>query len=1092
MSKRLLMMSCAVLLVGMMAFSSPVTVEQARNEAIAFVQSAGGEHGKKLQANVQQMQLAASSDYYYVFNIGVNNGFLIVSGDDRTVPILGYSSDGSFVVDKMPIGMKELLDDYKSQIQSLAALSDAQAQQRLAAPRRAVSVVPTRNSVAPLVTTNWDQATPYWNHCPQFMNSDNEDDGYELAYTGCVATAMSQVMKFHNWPVRPTKTIPSYSVTYYLGNYNYGTFNTDELAPIDFDWAHMKDNYTGAEDEVYTEAVSWLMLYVGCAAHMQYGTSASGTSDPYIPKAFREYFDYDARLVYRSDYDQTTWDEMIYQELAAGRPLIYNGRAGSGGGHSFVCDGYEYDGYFHINWGWGGLGNGYFILSVLNPSEAGIGASSSSEGYNIDQTAIVGIKPGYTGASDDVQHLLTVYNMYYSGNRTLERGDKGFSFYKRRLVKVTAEDHIDDGTKYKRGIALYDSNDNFIELIASSSYYSSSLSITDSWPDAYGSTYYYFGKNISNGIYKIKPVCQVEGSSSWEPMLESDRYFIEVSVSGDYATLTDHPVTNLTAVGFEFEGEHKAGISERCHVAVRNNSTDRFNGRLYFYLTNEQIDEYGEYLTVVEAEIPAGETRGVTFNFTPQNAGAKTAQLSLYDSSTGGSKIPGTGSVDISGSSALTPMNLSVVIAADNAVGTTLYDSYANFKVDITNNGTGDYDKYVLAPLFIITATGGQMVTYKQADLSIKAGETKTLYFNFDNLAYGERYALNIYGRNENDSLKNLVKSGESIIYNVEHGVVVWTEDGQRIGSAASSDVSVPANALAVRLEGCDVTTVHPNANPNTIYLLGGSQATPAGLEGKNVVYGQTADAINLHDGYSYLIPQSVNAASVAYHRTFAHGRKADERAAWSTMVLPFAPSAVLAGGQTAVLGSDLWVYGFANEEDGKVVFEPAEGVKANVPYLVAVADGREMTGKDIVWEAANVVLKASPIAYTSGEDYLMAATYLNQSVEKIYAMDSQGTRFVMREAAQQIAPFRAYFKALRQQEDEGVILCPGTTDVSPVLKGDVNNDGVVDVTDVNIIINIILGKDEASNYDDRAFVTDDEVIDIADINAVINIIMSN
>ena len=179
----------------------------------------------------------------------------------------------------------------------------------------------------------------------------------------------------------------------------------------------------------------------------------------------------------------------------------------------------------------------------MNPHAAGIGASTSAEGYNIDQTAIIGITPGYTGQGDDVNHVLTVFNMYYSGNRELERGSNGFSLYKRRQVVVTAEDHIDDGTKYARGIALYDSNNNFVEMIASMTYYSSTISVTDKWPDSNSSEYYYFGKNISNGTYKIVPVCQVQGTSEWIPMLESDRYYIEMNVSGNTATLVDNAMS---------------------------------------------------------------------------------------------------------------------------------------------------------------------------------------------------------------------------------------------------------------------------------------------------------------------------------------------------------------------------------------------------------------------------------------------------------------------------------------------------------------------------------------------------------------------
>ncbi len=485
--------------IGLLAQAAPISQDQARKEALSFLLNKQiSNRSLKPVALSNRMLKAGNQAAFYIFNVGNNQGFIIVSGDDRINPILGYSDEGYFDEAKAPENMKNMLDEYAHQISMLDEVSNVKG-----AIAAAKNVVDTRNSIAPLLTTKWDQARPYWNKCPQVQNEDGE---YEPSYTGCVATAMSQIMKYYNYPAQTTQVIPSYQYGYGTGNMGeYITQYTEDLPVTTFDWAHMLDSYNGSEDQVYTDAVATLMLYVGHAAHMTYALTASGTTDPYIPKAFTNYFDYNAQLVYRSDYDQQAWEDMVYQELVAGRPMVYNGRAGSGGGHSFVCDGYEMGDYYHINWGWGGLGNGYFQLAIMNPHAAGIGASSSAEGYNIDQTAVIGITPGYSGQGQ-VNHVLTVYNMYYSGNRELERGSNGFSLYKRRQVVVTAEDHIDDGTKYARGIALYDSNNNFVEMIASMTYYSSAISVTDKWPDSNSSEYYYFGKNISNGTYKIVPV----------------------------------------------------------------------------------------------------------------------------------------------------------------------------------------------------------------------------------------------------------------------------------------------------------------------------------------------------------------------------------------------------------------------------------------------------------------------------------------------------------------------------------------------------------------------------------------------------------
>ena len=1061
--------------IGLLAQAAPISQDQARKEALSFLLNKQiSNRSLKPVALSNRMLKAGNQAAFYIFNVGNNQGFVIVSGDDRINPILGYSDEGYFDEAKAPSNMKNLLNEYAQQISMLNEVSNVKG-----AIAAAKNVVDTRNSIAPLLTTKWDQARPYWNKCPQVQNEDGE---YEPSYTGCVATAMSQVMKYYNYPAQTTQVILSYQYGYGTGNMGeYITQYTEDLPVTTFDWAHMLDSYNGSEDQVYTDAVATLMLYVGHAAHMTYALTASGTTDPYIPKAFTNYFDYNAQLVYRSDYDQQAWEDMVYQELVAGRPMVYNGRAGSGGGHSFVCDGYEMGDYYHINWGWGGLGNGYFQLAIMNPHAAGIGASSSAEGYNIDQTAIIGITPGYSGQGE-VNHVLTVYNMYYSGNRELERGSNGFSLYKRRQVVVTAEDHIDDGTKYARGIALYDSNNNFVEMIASMTYYTSTLSVTDKWPDSNSSTYYYFGKNISNGTYKIVPVCQVQGTSEWIPMLESDRYYIEMNVSGNTATLVDHPLNDLTATNFEFTGDHRVGAAEQCHVTVQNNSGDRFSGKLYLYVSNEQLDEYGEYTTMVEAEIPAHSSKVVTFNFTPQNAGTKTAQLSLYDSSMGGNKIPGTGTVTIAAAPAVVPMNLSVVIEATNAIDGVIYDTHARFKVDVTNNADGEFNRYLLAPLFIVENGSGTMVTYQQTTLRIPAHETVTLYYDFDNLAYGSTYALNIYGRNENEQTVNLVEPGHSVYYQVQRGLVTW--DGtSMVGNSgpANSNITIPANALAARLEGLNITSVTPSGNPNTIYFIGENENVPNGLAGLNVVKGNVAQSIALNDGYGYFIPQSFTAQNISYERTFTKARQNGVAENWSTIVLPFTPA-------TCSASNGLWIERFAQEEDGVVKFAEVQNIEANVPYIISIDKAAGLINTPITWSASNALLKAEPIAYTSGEQYLMAGTFVQQSLESIYNVNAAGS--VAQWSNGIVAPFRAYFKEIEALDSHANIQLPGEAGQQQAVPGDVNGDGQVTSFDITALYNFILSGDMSDivNGDQNG----DGPITSADITEVYSVLLNN
>ena len=1088
------------------AIAAPITQNQAQQAAISFLSK--HHPGKVTQlkpVNNHKFKSSGANASFYIFNATGNQGFVIVSGDDRTTPVLGYVDNGNFDPNNIPANMKAWLEGYEEQISMLDEMGIT------ATYNESFTVRPTRNSISPMITSHWDQGAPYWEHCPEFMDIDeNGDTVGELAYTGCVAVSMSQILNYYKSPLRCTQIIPSYLVTYYWQE-EYGAFDTEPLDPIFFDWDNMRDNYTGAETQAEKDAVAWLMLYAGCAAQMQYGVNASSTSDPYIPTALNEYFNYDAKLVYRSDYEQAEWEDMIYNELVEGRPLIYNGRAGSGGGHSFVCDGYAYGDLFHINWGWGGLGDGYFVLSVLNPYAGGIGSTTSLEGYNIDQTAVIGIQPGYSGTPVEVDHRLTVFNMYYTGTSSFERSDDGsFKLNKRRYIKVTGEDHIDDGTKYLRGIALYDSNDNFIDIIAQTYYASGYLSITDSWPDTQSSVTYPFGNGLPNGSYKIKPVCSLPGTNEWQPMIESDRFYVEATINGDWVTMTNHPIVDLQSMNFEFTGGEKVGLAEQCHVTVKNNSADRFSGKLYLYVDNEQFDEYSEFTTVVEAEIPAGGTKVITFNFTPKNAGTKSAHLSIYDTSSWNPGIPGTGSVNIAGSVTY-PMNLSVDINALNAdEDMNIYDSHIKFKVDVTNNNTeGEYNRYILAPLFIVDENNhGTMVTYLSRNVVIPAGETQTFYFEFDNLAFGSVYALNIFGRNENEQTTNLVPPGGSKFYTINRGMVVWDGNGNRVGYKPYNGIRVPDNAAAVSLEGLNLTSLIPNENPNTLFYIGnGEKYIPAGLEAKNVIKNNVAQRdVVLKHGYDFYAPYRFTAANISYERTFTTGRHAGQQGGWSTMVLPFAATAVTADGtsidwmHSKTDAKGLWVCNFDQEEDtsddAKLLAEyVGNTMEANVPYFVAPydgANGTDMRDKTFVFSATDVLVKPNPSAITSGTYHMTVGTYAQQTIEDAFFLNAAGSHFV-KAANGTVKAFEAYAGNVRASEATmlQIVLDEIAEGAPSYTRGDVNDSGTVDITDVTVLIDYLLAGDDTAINLDAADTNIDTFITIADVTKLIDYLLS-
>ena len=1014
MKKYLLTVFCLLLLASGL-YAGPVTREQALSEATQFLNT---HHRQQTQ-----LRLAASARHdlslstaesttpalYYIYNVGNAQGFVIVSGDDRTNPILGYSDEGSFDLSRLSPDMKHFLRSYAGELKDLSVMNDAEASKRLRTPNRAV--VSTRNSIAPLITSMWDQATPYWNECPQFMNSDNPDDGYELAYTGCVATAMAQIMYFYKEPAQTEYEIPAYTFTYSNGLGEYGTAYMDALPITSFDWANMRDTYTGAEDEASTSAVAHLMFYIGCAVKMQYGRNSSGAYTDDIPTGF-SLFGYGSKIAFRNDYSQQQWDDLVYSELAAGRPMIYNGTAGSGGGHSFVCDGYEYGDYFHINWGWGGMGNGYFQLSILNPSESGIGGSTSSEGYNMKQNIIYNIIPGtgtWSGGGDTPEPeepALTVTAISGPSGWDRDSMSDPFKIHKSKIIKVSYSDHSGSHEKFKEALALYDPQNETYTIIPDtptpvySQVTTSALGQTTKFGDGVNprDTNMKFGAGMT-GTYYIVPMYQLQGTTEWKPMLRSTDYYMEVNMSSYSATATAHPTVDLTATNFSFTGGEKVGVKEQVHVTLQNNSAERFFGDLYLDFGGQQLDEYAQYTTVIQAEIPALSSSTVTFNVTPQTEGNKTVRVMLVDPRYGDFiNVPGTGSVTIAPSAAGT-MNLSVAIQAENAVDNIIYDSHAHFSV---------------------TSSGASMVTYKQSPLSLAAGQSKTLYFDFDNLAYGSTYALNIYARNDvpddvdASHLTNIVRPGESVFYDIHHGIVTWDVAGERTGHAPAEGFSVPASAVAVSLEGLSLGSFEPNDNPNTLYFTGDGGSTPASLSGRNVVNDGSAASVVLKDGYDFFTPKALTATTISYERKFTQGH-ATADAGWGTIVLPFAATSVTSGGQdidwhhsSTDSGKPLWMCYFAQEDGRTAIFRDAPQLEANVPYLVAISP--EECNKPVVWSAENVVLKPGATAYTSGNSLLFGGTFVKTHFDNLLSMSASGIQLPV---SNPVEAFRAAFQSL-------------------------------------------------------------------------------
>ncbi len=315
----------------------------------------------------------------YVFNAAGRAGYMLLPADDTARPVLGYCDEGSFDADAMPPAMKWWLDEYSAQIEYTSSrLQNFPTSQH-------PNYTPAREAIEPMITAMWDQIEPYNNMAPLY--------GSERTYTGCVATTMAMVMDYWNYPEKGQGKV-SYTAS------TIGKRIELDFSKRKFDWDNMLRSYDidGEYSAEQTDAVAYLMKACGYAVKMDYSTSASATLAMNIGQAMAKYFNYDPNYRYelRLHHSSSEWEQIIYDNLKNVGPVLYGGGSYLGGGHSFVCDGYDGNGFFHFNWGWSGISNGYFSLDALQPDALGSGGGTGG-GYSFTQDAVLGIQPP-TGA----------------------------------------------------------------------------------------------------------------------------------------------------------------------------------------------------------------------------------------------------------------------------------------------------------------------------------------------------------------------------------------------------------------------------------------------------------------------------------------------------------------------------------------------------------------------------------------------------------------------------------------------------------------------------------------------------------------------
>lgn len=661
---------------------------------------------KMVKKQPLSLSMAQDAAAYYAFNMDGNNGYVIVSGSDLAPCVLAFSEKGSFMEEKLPTNMKAWLQGYADQIAYLEHTAGKYEMPRL---------LTRRNAVSPLLKSTWYQETPYNNKCPVDPSTGNH------CATGCVATAMAQVIYYYKYPSQTKAVIPSYTT-------ETKGISMSEIGITTIDWNNMLDNYSSSTTTSQKNAVAQLMLLCGQALGMDYNYPESGIKSSNMPleaMALQRYFGYDqtVRALDRNAFSTLEWESLIYDEVAAGRPVLYNGLS-SGGGHAFVVDGYDGEGLFHVNWGWNGNSDGYFALSILNPyNTTSTGASSSHDGFSIDQSAVVGIQHG---TEDVIAERFQVTDIKVTGSTSYTRSSISEDFTG-ISIQPTAWNLTGDNHSFVLGLTLMDENDNWVTGVFNGVNYGSQDFL-------YGGSYNFedcsFGSNIPDGVYYIVPVSASENSDIWEPCWRSNVYRIKATINGNSLTLTE-PSTNLSGT-MQVTSQAVVGDPLSITAQITNNGS-YFNDYVYLFEPNEE-----DKLTMVGGrmlEAQEGETVNFNIDYVPMAAGSKTLVLVCYDKNNKAQIIGHT--------TATIGKCLDYTVSITNAVNGIVADGKVSAKVNVLNNGNLYNDEVALV-LFKYNESANTY--YYEADktrlLTLSSGANTTLSFEFDNLEMEKKYVL--------------------------------------------------------------------------------------------------------------------------------------------------------------------------------------------------------------------------------------------------------------------------------------------------------------------------------------------------------------
>ena len=982
MRKKVLFTLTVLLAAVVQLTAAPVTKAEASEMAEAFLMAKGiAVEGNLTLAQSPKRNLPSrdGSAYYYVFNNGEDGGFVIMSGDDRTRQVLAYSDEGTFDMNLLGENVGDLLDDYVQQIDML----DRMGYQTTRNENVAHLPTPTTNPVQPLLTSKWNQYSPFNNTCPTYS-------GTSRSAVGCVAVAMAQYIYYFRNRMDATlsTTIPA----------------TDNANPspaiksgFNFNWNLMYDVADGTQNSSQIKAVAELCRACATALNSSFGFATSAYHSG-IASALKSYFKFNhSDLVNRESYPYEQWKRMLIDELEQGRPILYTARKISSG-HSFILDGYDGGDLFHINWGWGGKNNGFFAISAFEPEdkEGDDTLINPTTTYLSSHQAYFNLQPlkGYNSTNEFV-YLSALIN---SASGT--------------TAKVTYYNRTGSTRTYRGGLGYLDDNGNVVllkewtkgDMAVNHNYNTGPVTYTLGTAD-------FAAKNLKAGNYRIFPVCKLKGEDSWTVCAAATSYlYIKAVYATSKVTLSIGKFQPSLSATLETPGSCVKSAKQPVVISITNSGED-FYGNVYLFANNSTTNK-GASKASSSLFVPAGKTVKLYLYFTPTATGTFTLWATTNSS---GSDVIGTTKMTVISGSTTRKLTLtSLDIANESSTKKKILGTTFKATCNITNNTGYPYAGIVRVVLWISNGSYANMPVVKNKFLTFAPNGKNTLEFEFENLNPAKKYAISVGYEDGAD-----IVGGWLTGYTFTNAVMTYYGPDNMVAIAPAETITIPNGVLAADFSNTTGTVkkVVTNNNPNTLYFVGANESQITGLSGKNFVKGTKASTITLQDGYGFFTPKKFTADKISYSRLMTIGTGGS--GGWQTICMPFAASTVTCNGQELrwfKSGSDknahFWIKDFSALNGNTVCFGYVDELEANHPYLMAVPNQTwpqsNLVGKTLVFNGENAVLDKDPMVVTGSDVFNYRGKFVEETISNIYVLNNTGSKFLF--GNNTVKPFRCYF----------------------------------------------------------------------------------